>query len=81
MSALGANSDPFDPDRVSIYFGDVKLVENGVEVNYDANRVRKILDGKEVQIRIIVGEGNARGRAWGCDLTPEYVYINGSYLS
>ncbi len=81
MSALGANPDPFDPDKVSIYFGDVKLVENGVEVNYDANMVSKILDSKEVQIKIIVGEGNARGRAWGCDLTPEYVYINGSYLS
>ncbi len=81
MSALGANPDPFDPSKVSIYFGDVKLVENGVGVDFDISRVSKILESEEVQIKIIVGEGNAQGKAWGCDLTPEYVYINGSYLS
>ncbi|HOK29141.1 MAG TPA: bifunctional glutamate N-acetyltransferase/amino-acid acetyltransferase ArgJ [bacterium] len=81
ISALGANSDPFDPDRISIYFGDVKVVENGIEVEFDKNMVLKILDGKEVLIRISVGDGSGRGKAWGCDLTPEYVYINGSYLS
>lgn len=81
MSALGANPDPFDPQKVSIFFGDVKLVENGTEIDFDAGRVSKILEGKEVSIRIIVGEGKARGKAWGCDLTPDYVFINGSYLS
>lgn len=81
ISALGANPDPFNPERVTIYFGDVKVVENGVEVDFDRSRVIKILDSKEVLIRISVGDGEARGRAWGCDLTPEYVYINGSYLS
>lgn len=81
ISALGANPDPFDPDKVSIYFGDVKIVENGVEVEFDRDMVLKILDNKEVSIKISVGDGSARGRAWGCDLTPEYVYINGSYLS
>lgn len=81
MSALGANSDPFDPQKVSIFFGDVKLVENGIGINFDEHKVTKILEGKEVPIKIIVGEGTARGRAWGCDLTPDYVFINGSYLS
>lgn len=81
MSALGANPDLFDPDRITIYFGDVKVVENGVEVEFDRDKVIKILDSKEVLIRISVGDGGARGKAWGCDLTPEYVYINGSYLS
>lgn len=81
MSALGANSDPFDPQKVSIFFGDVKLVENGIGINFDEHKVTKILEGKEVPIKIIVGEGTARGKAWGCDLTPDYVFINGSYLS
>ncbi len=81
MSSLGANPDPFDPQKVSIFFGDVKLVENGVGIDFDEHRVIKILEGKEVPIKIIVGEGKARGRAWGCDLTPDYVFINGSYLS
>jgi glutamate N-acetyltransferase/amino-acid N-acetyltransferase len=81
MSALGANPDPFDPEKVTIYFKDVKVVENGMGVNFDKNMVLEILDSKEVPIRIIVGDGPASGRAWGCDLTPDYVYINGSYLS
>ncbi|MCX7796319.1 MAG: bifunctional glutamate N-acetyltransferase/amino-acid acetyltransferase ArgJ [bacterium] len=81
MSALGANSDTFDPQKVSIFFGDVKLVENGVGIEFDEHRVIKILEGKEVPIKIIVGEGKSRGKAWGCDLTPDYVFINGSYLS
>lgn len=81
MSALGANSDPFDPQKVSIFFGDVKLVENGIGIDFDEHKVTKILEGKEVPIKIIVGEGTARGKAWGCDLTPDYVFINGSYLS
>jgi len=81
ISALGANPDPFDPEKVAIYFGDVKLVANGIGVDFDKNMVKEILDSKEVSIRIIVGDGPSSGKAWGCDLTPDYVYINGSYLS
>ena len=81
ISALGANPDPFDPEKVKIYIGDVKVVEDGVGVEFDRNKVLEILDSKEVSIRVIVGEGHSSGKAWGCDLTPDYVYINGSYLS
>ncbi|MGB9681905.1 MAG: bifunctional glutamate N-acetyltransferase/amino-acid acetyltransferase ArgJ [bacterium] len=81
ISALGANSDPFDPEEVKIYIGSIKVVEDGVGIDFDKDKVLEILDSKEVSVRIIVGDGSASGKAWGCDLTPDYVYINGSYLS
>ena len=55
------------------------VFENGVPLNFDEALAKKILGEKEVEIHVELQDGKAEGRAWGCDLTYDYVKINGDY--
>lgn len=57
----------------------VKVFENGVPLDFDEGTAKKILQEPEVKIIIQCGDGTASGTAWGCDLTYDYVKINGDY--
>ena len=57
----------------------VKVYENGVPLNFDEDKAKKIMSEEAVEILVECGDGNAEGRAWGCDLTYDYVKINGDY--
>ena len=57
----------------------IAVFENGVPLNFDETVAKKILGGKEVEIIVELEDGDAEGRAWGCDLTYDYVKINGDY--
>ena len=50
-------------------------------VEFSEAKAKEILSEKEVKILISVGNGNYTATAWGCDLTYEYVHINGDYRS
>ncbi len=78
--AIGKCFDlPLDPGRVRIAFGDVAVYAGG-DLGPDAvERLRGYLRGDRVTIRVDLGLGRASATAWGCDLTPEYVRINGEY--
>jgi glutamate N-acetyltransferase/amino-acid N-acetyltransferase len=55
------------------------LVENGMATDYSEEFATKILGGKEVTAVANMKDGEATATAWGCDLTYDYVKINGDY--
>ena len=57
----------------------IKVFDHGVPLDFDEILAKKILDENEVCIEIECSDGNACGTAWGCDLTYDYVKINGDY--
>lgn len=79
LVAMGYSGVAFDPSDVELYFGPVRVFENGEPVPHDEAEANGALKGGEVRILARLGEGEASAAAWGCDLTYEYVEINGSY--
>lgn len=85
LCAMGYSGAQFDPDKVDLYFesgaGKLKIIENGVAVDYSEDEATKILSEKEVTAVIDVKMGEEKATAWGCDLTYDYVKINADYRS
>jgi len=85
LCAMGYSGGTFDVQKVDIQFesaaGIISLMENGAPVAFDEEKALKILDESEITIQIKLSDGSASATAWGCDLTYEYVKINGEYRS
>jgi len=79
LTAMGYSGASFDPDGVELWFGPVKVFENGEPVPHQEDEANAALAAGEVQITAHLNEGDASAAAWGCDLTYDYVRINGSY--
>jgi glutamate N-acetyltransferase / amino-acid N-acetyltransferase len=78
LTAMGYAGVPFDPDGLELWFGPVKVFE-GAPVLHETAEANAALATGEVRITARLGEGGASATAWGCDLSYEYVRINGSY--
>jgi glutamate N-acetyltransferase/amino-acid N-acetyltransferase len=78
LTAMGYAGVPFDPDGLELWFGPVKVFE-GAPVPHETAEANAALATGEVRITARLGEGGASATAWGCDLSYEYVRINGSY--
>ncbi len=85
LAAMGYSGGAFEPEKVDILFrsaaGEVMLMQSGSPVPFDEDKASRILAEDEVEVRIRLYEGTGSATAWGCDLTYEYVKINGSYRS
>lgn len=57
----------------------VEVIRGGVGLEFDEEKAKRVLSSQIVRIIVSLGDGSARGRAWGCDLTYDYVKINGDY--
>jgi len=79
LVAMGYAGVPLDPDEVELFFGPVKVFSNGEPVPHEEAEANAALASGEIVITVRMGEGDASATAWGCDLTYEYVEINGSY--
>ncbi|MFZ5634368.1 MAG: bifunctional glutamate N-acetyltransferase/amino-acid acetyltransferase ArgJ [Bacillota bacterium] len=79
ICAAGYSGARFNPRAVDIYLGDVQVAKNGGALAFDEEKAASVLARQEVQVLIDFREGRHGARAWGCDLTCEYVKINGSY--
>jgi glutamate N-acetyltransferase/amino-acid N-acetyltransferase len=79
LTAMGYSGVSFDPGGVELWFGPVKVSEGGEPVSHEEAEANAALASGEVKITARLGEGDASATAWGCDLTYEYVRINGSY--
>jgi glutamate N-acetyltransferase / amino-acid N-acetyltransferase len=79
VTAMGYSGVDFDPERVELWFGPVKVFSGGEPVPHEEAEANATLAGGEVRISARLGEGEASATAWGCDLSYEYVRINGSY--
>ena len=78
LTAMGYAGVPFDPDGLELWFGPVKVFE-GAPVPHETAEANAALASGEVSITARLGAGGASATAWGCDLSYEYVRINGSY--
>ncbi|MGN0166144.1 MAG: bifunctional glutamate N-acetyltransferase/amino-acid acetyltransferase ArgJ [Lachnospiraceae bacterium] len=89
LCALGYSGATFDPEKVDIFLQvkngtdeeKMQLVKNGMAVNYSEEFATEMLSQKEVTILVDVKAGYEKATAWGCDLTYDYVKINGDYRS
>ena len=85
LCAMGYSGAQFDPEKVDLYFesaaGKLKIIEDGVAVDYSEEEATRILSEKEVTALIDMKMGDAEATAWGCDLTYDYVKINADYRS
>jgi glutamate N-acetyltransferase/amino-acid N-acetyltransferase len=79
ITAMGYSGVAFDPEGVELWFGPVKVFSHGEPVPHEEAEANATLSGTEVRITARLGEGDASATAWGCDLSYEYVRINGSY--
>lgn len=83
LCAMGYSRAPFRPDRVDASFyssaGKSQVCKDGSAVEFDEDLAKKILSEHEVSIIINVNEGDYTATCWGCDLTYDYVRINGDY--
>lgn len=65
-----------------IYSDDrIEVVHNGTGLSFDEEKAQKILSSEAIEIFVTLEDGKAEGQAWGCDLTYDYVKINGDYRS
>jgi glutamate N-acetyltransferase/amino-acid N-acetyltransferase len=76
IAEVGAAGVEIDPDNISISFGPHRLCDKSLAVPFDHAGVTAYLKGREVVITVELTEGTESARAYGSDLTPEYVKIN-----
>ncbi len=85
LCAMGYSGVDFDVSKVSVSFrscaGEVTVCENGAGVDFSEEKAKEVLLQSEIYILISVGSGEYSSTAWGCDLTYDYVKINGDYRS
>lgn len=85
LCAMGYSGAEFDPEKVDLYLkssaGELKLIENGVALNYSEVKATEILSQPEVTAIADIKEGDQIATAWGCDLTHGYIEINADYRS
>src|SRR5215211_7202602 len=79
LSAMGYSGVTFDPEGVELYFGPVKVFADGEPTTVGAKEANAALAGEVVTVTARLKEGGTSATAWGCDLTYEYIKINGSY--
>lgn len=83
LCAMGYSGESFDPDRVDVTFasdaGSVQVCRQGRGLDFDEELAKKILSEHDVEINIAMGEGDASCTCWGCDITYDYIKINGDY--
>lgn len=83
LCALGYAPCDFDLNKVGVVIsskgGDVMVCQNGSGVDFSEELAAKVLHEKEIHINVSLGDGQFDATAWGCDLTYDYVKINGSY--
>ena len=85
LCAIGYAEAEFDIDKVDVRMaskaGSIKVCENGSGIEFSEDEAAKILAEDEIHINIDLKQGDADAKAWGCDLTYDYVKINGDYRS
>ena len=83
ICAMGYSRAPFRPECVDVSFasaaGEILVCKAGEGLEFDEDLAKKILLESQVEIRVDVHEGEQCATAWGCDLTYDYVKINGDY--
>ncbi|MBX3554313.1 MAG: bifunctional glutamate N-acetyltransferase/amino-acid acetyltransferase ArgJ [Pseudolabrys sp.] len=82
VMAVGKAGEPADRDKLSIWFGGIRVAHKGArDPNYDEAAVSARMKEPKIMLKVNLGLGSGRDRVLTCDLTKEYVAINGDYRS
>ncbi|GLR83908.1 bifunctional glutamate N-acetyltransferase/amino-acid acetyltransferase ArgJ [Bradyrhizobium iriomotense] len=82
VMAVGKAGEPADRDKLSISFNGIRVAKSGArDPSYDEAQVSEAMKAPEIAIKVSLGLGKGRDRVLTCDLTKEYVAINGDYRS
>ena len=85
LCAMGYAGADFTPEKTSVSFksraGEIEVCKDGGPVSFSEEKAKLILSEEEIEILISLREGGGTASAWGCDLTYDYVKINGDYRS
>ncbi|MDO4943605.1 MAG: bifunctional glutamate N-acetyltransferase/amino-acid acetyltransferase ArgJ [Ruminococcus sp.] len=85
MCAMGYAETDCDVTKADVYYisdaGKILVCENGLGLSFDEDKAKAILSEEEVEIFIDLHRGTTEATAWGCDMTYDYVKINGDYRS
>ena len=79
VCAAGYSGVAVEPAKMKLWFGEVNVFVNGMPTNFDEADSTHALAGKDVFIRLDLGQGDASTTVWTCDLSHDYVTINGKY--
>ena len=83
LCAIGYSGADVDVNRVDVSFrsakGEIAVCKDGAGVEFSEEKAKEILLEHEIEILVSVGDGEGAATAWGCDLTYDYVKINGDY--
>jgi glutamate N-acetyltransferase/amino-acid N-acetyltransferase len=84
LCAMGYSGEEFDPDAVDVTFksaaGAIDVCRSGRGLDFDEGLAKKILTEHDIEVLIDLHEGgNAECTCWGCDITYDYIKINGDY--
>ena len=83
LCAIGYSGAVVDVNSVDVSFksakGEIAVCKNGAGVDFSEEKAKEILLEKEIEILVSLGNGDCSATAWGCDLTYDYVKINGDY--
>jgi glutamate N-acetyltransferase / amino-acid N-acetyltransferase len=82
VMAVGKAGEPADRDRLSIWFGGIRVAHKGArDPDYDEAAVSAAMKKPEITLKVALGLGSGRDRVLTCDLTKDYIAINGDYRS
>jgi len=82
VMAVGKSGEMADRDRLAIWFGDVRVaVEGERDPSYSEAAATAVMRQQDIPVKVDLGLGNGTATVWTCDLTKEYVAINGDYRS
>jgi glutamate N-acetyltransferase/amino-acid N-acetyltransferase len=82
VMAVGRADEPIDRDRVKVQFGPLVAAQDGLaSPTYDEAKMSAYMKNRELEVSVEVGVGRSSATMWTCDLTKQYVAINGDYRS
>ncbi|MGA7973273.1 MAG: bifunctional glutamate N-acetyltransferase/amino-acid acetyltransferase ArgJ [Pseudolabrys sp.] len=82
VMAVGKAGEPADRDKLSIWFGGIRVAHKGArDPAYDEAEASEAMKKPEISLKVALGLGKGRDRVLTCDLTKEYIAINGDYRS
>jgi glutamate N-acetyltransferase/amino-acid N-acetyltransferase len=82
VMAVGKAGEPANRDKLSIWFGGIRVAHKGArDPGYDEAKVSAAMKRPEISLKVALGLGKGRDRVLTCDLTKEYIAINGDYRS
>ena len=83
LCAIGYSGAEVDVTKVDVAFrslkGEIPVCKDGAGIDFSEEIAKEILLEKEIEILVSLGDGDCAATAWGCDLTYDYVKINGDY--